>query len=390
MDKDELLKMIADDPLGLLKVKPEKAAAPTGDERLTASFLEIVDFVRKNDREPASGGGIKEHQLAARLEAIRSDENKREALKPLDELGLLEKVINPPASIEEIVKNDDLGLLDKTDDALFQIRNVPETTLAREAPDFIARRRPCLDFDKYEPLFKKCHQELSRGERKLIPFVESKMAEGDFYVLDGVMLLLKQIYNPYRGNSNKINRRTYCIFENGLESNALLRSLGKALAENGRAISKSSNGQENLISESAPTTAEDIKTGFIYVLKSLSKDERIAGIKNLYKIGYSATPVEDRIKNASDDPTFLMAPVAIVSTYECYNFNPQKLEQLLHNFFGSACLNVDVFDSKRQRHMPREWFVAPIDIVEKAIDYIISGAIVNYRYDVSSEKIVLR
>ena len=80
----------------------------------------------------------------------------------------------------------------------------------------------------------------------------------------------------------------------------------------------------------------------------------------------------------------------VLYNYECYNFNPQKLEQLLHNFFGSACLNVDIFDQKNQRHIPREWFIAPLTIIEKVIELIINGGIVNYKYDIEKEMIVLR
>lgn len=47
------------------------------------------------------------------------------------------------------------------------------------------------------------------------------------------------------------------------------------------------------------------------MLKSLSKDSRLLDIDDLYKIGYSTVEVEDRIKNAEKDPTYLMAPVKI-------------------------------------------------------------------------------
>jgi hypothetical protein len=60
----------------------------------------------------------------------------------------------------------------------------------------------------------------------------------------------------------------------------------------------------------------DEKSGYIYILESLSSDEKISTIKNLYKIGYSTIPVKDRIKNAINEPTYLMAPVRIVSVYE--------------------------------------------------------------------------
>lgn len=76
-------------------------------------------------------------------------------------------------------------------------------------------------------------------------------------------------------------------------------------------------------------------------------------------------PVEERIKNSTEDPTYLMAPVKIISTFECYNLNPQKLEQLLHNFFGESCLNIDIYDKHGKRHTPREWFIAPFEVIEK-------------------------
>jgi len=69
------------------------------------------------------------------------------------------------------------------------------------------------------------------------------------------------------------------------------------------------------------------------ILKSLSNDDIISTKRNLYKIGFSATPVEDRIKNRETDPTYLMAKVKIVETFKCFNVNPHKLEQLIHEFF---------------------------------------------------------
>jgi hypothetical protein len=126
------------------------------------------------------------------------------------------------------------------------------------------------------------------------------------------------------------------------------------------------------------------------VLQSLSQEEDIASIQNLYKIGYSTVPVQERIKNASEEPTYLMAPVKVIAVFECYNLNPQKFELLLHTFFGKACLNVDVFDKTGKRFSPREWFVAPLHIFEAAANMLINGEIVNYRYDPDSSGIVER
>lgn len=60
----------------------------------------------------------------------------------------------------------------------------------------------------------------------------------------------------------------------------------------------------------------------------------------------------------------------------------------MHNFFGKWCLNLDVFDQAGQRHTPREWFIAPLPIIEQAIQLIISGEIVKYKYDGDREEIV--
>lgn len=79
-----------------------------------------------------------------------------------------------------------------------------------------------------------------------------------------------------------------------------------------------------------------------------------------------------------------------VEVFECYNLNPQKFELLLHTFFGKACLNEDVFDKTEKRLSPREWFVAPLHIIEAAANMLINDEIVNYRYDPDSSGIVER
>jgi predicted PhzF superfamily epimerase YddE/YHI9 len=138
---------------------------------------------------------------------------------------------------------------------------------------------------------------------------------------------------------------------------------------------------EGFIESFSTITEEDEEAGYIYVLQSKSTDERISAIQDLYKVGYSKTDVEERIKNAENEPTYLMAPVRIKGAWKCFNMNPQKLEQLLHYFFGNSCLEIDVFDEKGKRHTPREWFIAPFEVIEQAIELIINGKIVNYKYD---------
>jgi hypothetical protein len=51
-------------------------------------------------------------------------------------------------------------------------------------------------------------------------------------------------------------------------------------------------------------------------------------------------------------------------------------------------ISIDIFDKNGNRHTPREWFVAPLNIIEQAIELIVSGKIISYRYDIENEEIV--
>ncbi len=168
----------------------------------------------------------------------------------------------------------------------------------------------------------------------------------------------------------------------------LLRSLAAALwkDENSRYIIDAL--QPELFTETENITSEDEATGYINVLKSLSEDPRIREIENLYKVGFSSHPLDQRIRNAEQEPTYLMADVLVVTKFETFNLNPQKMELLLHTFFGKACLNLDVYDKGGKRHSPREWFVVPLNIIETVVRLVISGEIVHYRYDHERQEIV--
>lgn len=372
---DRLLEILEGDALGLLEVKAVQSAM-SEDERLTESFFEIVEFVRQNGREPDDDmANMQEARLAMRLNGLRSSPDKTKELLDLDEFGLLIP-LKKPESIDDILKDDDLNLLgDDTSDTIFNLRHVPKNI---ESPDHIASRKPCADFDRFEPLFKQCHAELRSGKRKLFQTVrEDQVNKGQFFILSGVMMYLTEIGMDAKKTRRK-DPRLHCVFENGTESNMLFRSLIKALLMDGRCVSEN---EDRLMDDLNNITDEDSQTGTIYVLKSLSTNPEIASIRDLYKIGFSTVPVEERVKNAADDPTYLMAPVHVVETFECFNLNPQKLELLLHKFFGKVCLEVDVFDESGKRFTPREWFIAPLPVIEEAIELIISGEIINYTYD---------
>lgn len=385
MDADKLRKLIEDDDLGLLTVKPKQSNGLTEDERLVESFYEIAEFYRQQGREPDNDlANMQEAKLAMRLSSLRRDTEKAKALIDLDEFGLLVPV-KQPESIDDILNDDDLNLLGNSEeDSIFTLRNVPQNI---EAPDYVAQRQPCKDFSRFEPLFKQCHVDLQSGKRILRPFVnEQQIQAGEYFILSGVMVYVAEVGDKEKKNQ-KVNARLRCIFENVTEGDLLLRSLARNLYKDGRRITEH---EDRLMDDLNNITDEDGQTGFIYILRSLSTDPQITALKDLYKIGFSTVPVKERVKNAADDPTYLMAPVHILETFECFNLNPQKLENLLHRFFGKVCLEVDVFDRDGKRYTPREWFMAPLPVIEEAIELIISGKIVDYVYDDESKLIRVR
>lgn len=169
----------------------------------------------------------------------------------------------------------------------------------------------------------------------------------------------------------------------------LFRSLGKQLLKNGKIVTESAEASNyELQGNAGVVNEEDVESGWIYILRSKSTNPDIAGREDLYKIGYSTVPVKDRVKNAAKQPTYLMAEVQIVTTFKCYNLNAQKFEQLIQRFFAKACLNVDVFDDKSRRYTPREWFVVPLGIIEKAVNLIIEGHIHEYEYDIDRQALL--
>jgi hypothetical protein len=70
--------------------------------------------------------------------------------------------------------------------------------------------------------------------------------------------------------------------------------------------------------------------------------------------------------------------------------NAQKFESLLHTFFGTACMDIEIADSTGKICKPREWFIAPLNTIETAIHLMINGEIVNYRYDAVHKAVVER
>lgn len=378
MKKEDLLKIIAEDELGLL-ILPVVSTPTTPDSRLIESFREIEWFFEAHKREPETGKGVEELKLRARLDGLREDSGKVTLLKPYDTHNLLPKLETKITNITDIFDDDDFGILNDESN-IFQLKHVP-SNINRAETDFVARRKPCPDFYKFEPLFIKIHEEIRTWKRKLNIFqTEFDIKAGTYFVLDWVLLLVNKVGKTTTDKNGKIDGRLHCVFENGTESNMLLRSLGKAMRNNksGRVVSEP---LDESIQRLHTIDQGDTKTGYIYIAKSLSLDPKIQSIKDLYKIWFSSTPIEERIKNAEKEATYLFAPIKLCLSVECYNMNPQKFEKHIHTFFWKYCINLDVFDAQWKRHTPREWFSVPIEAIEQAIDAIIENQVTNHSYD---------
>ncbi len=397
--KKTLEDIFNDDEFGILDSKPKNSNVKSEDERLIESFQEINAFFEKNEREPEATS-VSEFKLLSRLKALRNDANKIEVLKPYDTHNLL-NTKEEVKSVADILKDDDLGILDTEETlSIFKLKNVPSST-ERGETDFVAQRTAMKDkeFLPYESMFKKVQKELREGKRKLSVYenADKNLKAGSYYILNGVLLFLEETNletdNVTLPSGDRLRKdgRTRIVFENGTMSNMLYRSLDKALLHkdnDGKIVSHTDYEIEKELFDNVNSVSEeDLDTGWIYVLKSKSTNKKITSIKDLYKIGYSTIPVPERIKNASKEATYLLSDVDIVASYKTYNLEAQKFEHLIHRFFAEVCLNIDIHDDKGRRITPREWFVVPFPIIDKVIQLILSGDIVNYRYDTKNKAI---
>ena len=389
--KDKLSEIFESDLLGLLAVdEPKNTPVSPQDSRLIDSFQEISDFYETNQRRPELGDDIGEYRLASRLAAIKKDPKKVKTLLPYDYYNLLESEETKSVSVEELISDDPLGLLDGDDeaDSIYTLSHVKPSERLR--PDYIAHRKVCKDFDLYEEAFQRIHDDLEHGRRRLVEFKEGDLHEGCYYVLRGVVLYLEQNLAvkqkiEYKSGA-KVRRegRTRCIFDNGTESSMLYRSLGKALKLDGFCISDLIEKNESSVS----IDSTDVQNGYIYVLRSLSRAPQIRSIRNLYKIGYCSGDVTARIKNAVHEPTYLMNDVEVVLTVRCYNLDVPYLEASIHSFFSNVNVYFEVRDDEGIMHYPKEWFTVPLNIIEEAIPLIFDKKIDSYRYDKNLQMII--
>lgn len=380
LDLDELAAELAD-----FAPQEKKGGRSPREERIIAGFEEIQRFAETHGRTPAHGenNDIFERLYAVRLDRLRELEECRSLLAPLDKQGLLAGAATPAAEPAESIDDEELlaeleGMGAASD--ITELRHV-RTAADKRAAEEIANRTVCKDFEAFKPLFAQVRKDLDAGKRQTRPFqTMAEIKKGEFFIVGGQIAYVAEVGEEFKTEYERRDSRLRVIYDNGTESDVLLRSLQRALHrdEAGRRITDPNAGP--LFGEIVDL--EDLESGTIYVLRSKSSHPFIAAHRNLiHKIGVTGGDVGTRIANASQDATYLLADVEIVATYKLFNVNRSKLENLLHRVFASTQLDLTIEDRFGNPVRPREWFLVPISVIDEVVERIKDHSITAFEYD---------
>lgn len=375
-----------------IEVEARKAVTRTPrEERIIAGFEEVQRFVAANGRLPEHGENrdIFERLYATRLDRLRELSECRELLSSIDEQGLLGGGYIADEA-QEVELDDDalLAELGVELGGITELKHVRSSSEKKAAED-IAGREKCDDFDKFKPLFEQVQKELNSGLREARKFeLKAEIEPGRFFIVGGQKAYVAEKGEVTITDQGRTDARLRVIFDNGTQSNMLMRSLQRALnadGDAGRRITEPNAGP--LFSDEAADGDE--ASGAIYVLRSLSDHPVVSENRELvHKIGVTSNSVDKRIAGAHLQPTFLMAQVEVVATYELYNINRSKLETLLHRVFASAQLDIEIPDRFGRPMKPKEWFLVPFFAIEEAVNRIKDGTISGYVYDPSTASFI--
>ena len=389
MDDDELLNALG------VEVAPLKTASRTPrEERIIAGFEDILRFHQAHGRVPLHGEDrdIFERLYAVRLDQLRKLPEAQSLLAELDGPGLLSSAAAALADVDDLDEDAllaELGIGDEPADQnhITVLRHVRSSTEKRAAEE-IADRTPCADFDKFQPLFEQVQQELKAGIRITLRFGrDTSIASGNYFIVGGQLVYVAGVGETLKAPNGESDARLRVVYANGTESNLLRRSLQRALYKDdtGRRLTDPDMGP--LFGDASES--DDIETGTIYVLRSLSSHPFVAKHRELiHKIGVTGGKVEARIACAEKDATYLLADVEVVATYTLHNLNRSRLENIFHRLFGAAQLDLSIDDRFGNPVKPREWFLVPLHVIDEAVERIRDGSITEVVYDLETARLV--
>lgn len=332
----------------LLTADEKPKAAPTP---LLHRAIEILDrinsFVDETGSEPVSepGRSVRERMLANELAGLRASKGDLDGLASYDTRNLVFGVASDADPLDDPLLSAGLDI--------FEVRDELKP-MAR--PDFVADRRPCPDFERFEPLFERVRKDVEEERRRPQPFRQERVELSEFFVLKGQLVYVADLRDEHRRNG-KPDARLRVIFDNGTESNLLMSSLVRRLYEDkdARRIGTTDVGP----------LFEGARTGFVYVLRSRSDKPEARG---LLKVGTTSGTVEDRIARAETQSTFLFAPVEILETYELVGHSAKEAEQRIHRALRSYHVALRVTGPDGRTFSATEWFKATPDLVAEAVN----------------------
>lgn len=379
--------------LGALAETNAARARTAEEERAIAGFEDILKFVATHGRAPLHGEDrdIFERLYAVRLDRLREQTQFHDLLAPMDEHGLLAVREDASAALQDM--DDDallaeLGLGGDDPADITTLRHVvPRNTI--NASDDVASRVPCPDFGDYKALFDQVREDLRNGVRQTRKFVrDASIKQGEFFILGGQLAYVAFVPEELETEHGHPNGRLRVIFDNATQSETLLRSFQRALYKpelDGRRISDPELGP---LFGSEPEDG-DLGSGTIYVLRSRSNHPFIAAHRDvIHKIGVTGGRVEARLAGAATDPTYLMAAVDIVATYKLSGIDRKRLEAIFHRVFAASRLDLAIPDRFGGSARPREWFLAPLPVIDEVVTRIRDGSIVAFNYEPSTASLV--
>lgn len=398
MDKPiRSLEDIFADPDAATLLAPDKKPVINYDPDVEG-FKEIIDWIKQHDgKEPQKTMDLTERKMFSRLKGIRNNPDSCQKLKEYDELHLLgeadgssEKEREVKAikqekmdfdSLDDILSDDSLLFDDSQKDVelnnkLFDTAKFKQIQSKKFEEEKSVRNK--MDgFSKYEPMFKQIQAGISSGQRQLVRFQnpEKNLKEHRFYILNGQLIYIEAIGDLRLRERSHKDARAHVIYENGTENFPFIRGLASSLY--GSKQRRTVPGY--IVTEPMPKeyklTNDDYVTGYVYVLKSLSKNPQILEIEkehDLYKVGFTTNTVESRIANAENEPTYLYAPVQVIEKIKVINLNAETLEKTIHHALAEYRLDVDIKAANGKIIHPREWFVVDLNTIETVVGKLIT------------------
>ena len=224
---DELL-----EALGIPVEAKTRSAHSAREEQVIAGFEDILNFAREHGRPPSHGEDrdIFERLYAVRLDRLRELGEFHRLLAPIDDVGLLTGEFTGNAGSAEPADDEALlaalGIGAEDPESLTTLKHVKPKAAAEE----IGSRTPCEDFEQFRPLFAQVQKELESGVRKTRRFqTMAEIKKGEFFIVGGQKAYVADVGEEFRTDYDRRDSRLRVIFDNGTESDVLLRSLQRAL-----------------------------------------------------------------------------------------------------------------------------------------------------------------